>query len=183
MLYSVGVVCDYQIWLKGTRNRIMKPLKIRIFMLISTFLLVAHVTQASSASDYFTQGCAASMARQWESSIDAFTKAIEEDPGNVAAFVQRAASLQMIDRIDDAIKDYESALKLKPDYYLALEYLANLYEVRNESAKALETYNRALPLVKDQKWRSIIMWKISEAKKKMNSQRARNDRSSNNQDR
>lgn len=119
------------------------------------------------------------MSRQWESAIESFTKVIESNPDTVAAYVQRAVSYQMVDRIDDAIKDYEIALRLKPDYYLAMEYLANLYEIRNEPAKALETYNKALPLVRDPKWRSIIIWKISEAKKKIGSQRAGADRSTN----
>lgn len=142
-------------------------------ILVMVFCFVTGFASASNAVDYFTQGCVASMSRQWDSSIEFFNKAIEINPENAAAYIQRATSFQMVDRIDDAIKDYETALKLKPDYYLALEYLAHLYELKNEPAKALEIYNRALPLVKDPKWRSIITWKISQAKKKLASQRVK----------
>ncbi len=144
--------------------------QISFFILFSIF---PAISMASNAGDYFTQGCVESMSRQWESSIASFTKAIELNPGNPSAYIQRATALQMVDRINDAISDYETALKLRPDYYLALEYLANLYEITNQPTKALETYNRALPLVKDPKWRSIITWKIAEVKKKIDFKRAR----------
>lgn len=142
--------------------------------IVFAFILIfPGISCASNGIDYFTKGCVESMSRQWEPSIASFTKSIELNPSNAAAYVQRATALQMVDRLDEAINDYESALKIRPDYYLALEYLANLYEIRNEPVKALDTYNRALPLVKDPKWRSIISWKISEVRKKVGSQRAR----------
>lgn len=146
-----------------------------IFFSFISFFLMTETICASNSQDYFTQGCLASMSRQWQASIESFTKAIELNPENAAAYVQRATSFQMVDQLDEAIKDYESALRIKPDYYLALEYLANLYEQKNEPLKALDTYNRALPLVRDPKWRSIIVWKISEAKKKVGSKRAGDD--------
>ncbi len=147
-------------------------LKLKVALLACALTLPSFAL-AFNATDYFTKGCVESMSRQWESSIDSFTKSIELNPSNAVAYVQRATALQMVDSIDQAIEDYESALRLKPDYYLAMEYLANLYEIRNQPAKALDTYNRALPLVKDPKWRSIISWKISESKKKIGAQRAR----------
>ncbi len=150
----------------------MRVLKLKAAILACMMSLPGFAL-ASNAADYFTKGCVESMSRQWESSIDSFTKSIELNSSNAAAYVQRATAFQMVDRIDRAIQDYESALRLKPDYYLAMEYLANLYEIRNQPAKALDTYNRALPLVKDPKWRSIISWKISEVKKKIGAQRAR----------
>lgn len=146
-------------------------LKLKVAILVCVMSLPSFAL-ASNAADYFTKGCIESMSRQWESSIDSFTKSIELNPSNAAAYVQRATALQMVDRIDQAIQDYESALKIKPDYYLAMEYLANLYDLRNQPVKALDTYNRALPLVKDPKWRSIISWKIAEVKKKIGAQRA-----------
>jgi tetratricopeptide (TPR) repeat protein len=149
----------------------------KLTLLMASLALFTGISNASNSIDFFTQGCVASMSRQWESSIESFTRAIESNPENAAAYVQRATSYQMVDRLDDAIRDYESALRLKPDYYLAMEYLANLYEITNEPSKAVETYSKALPLVKDPKWRSIITWKISEARKKIPPQRVGGDRS------
>ncbi|MGD9817948.1 MAG: tetratricopeptide repeat protein [Desulfomonilaceae bacterium] len=163
----------YPLQSTGERGKMVVTPKIIRRLLVMVFCCLAGLASASNAADYFTQGCAASMSRQWDSSIEFFNKAIEINPENTAAYIQRATSFQMVNRIDDAIKDYETALKLKPDYYLAFEYLAHLYELKNEPAKALEIYNRALPLVKDPKWRSIITWKMAQAKKKLASQRVK----------
>lgn len=127
---------------------------------------MANISWSSNAEEYFREGYLASMKREWNSAIDFFNKSIDLDPDNAGSYVQRASAYQMTDRVDEAIRDYEMALKLRPDYYLAMEYLASLYEIKKEYSKALEVYNRALPLVRDSKWRSIIQWKISEARKK-----------------
>jgi len=134
---------------------------------------------SSTAQDYFRDGYMASMKREWNVAIDHFNKSIHLNPDNAVVYVQRASAYQMLDRIDDAIQDYEEALKLRPDYYLAMEYLGNLYEAKNEYSKAVEIYSRALPLVKDSKWRSIIQWKILEAKKKAMNARADHSKQSN----
>ena len=39
-----------------------------------------------------------------------------------------AVAFEMMDRVDEAISDYEAVLQLQPDYYLCMEYLAKLYE-------------------------------------------------------
>lgn len=144
-----------------------------IFMIAVIF--VPGTGWTSTALDYFRDGYLASMKRDWNAAIVLFNKSIDLNPGNAAAYVQRASAYQMVDRNDDAIRDYEAALKLRPDYYLAMEYLGKLYEMKNEYSKALEIYSRALPLVKDPKWRSVIQWKIMDARKK--SMNVRADRS------
>ncbi|MGC8659049.1 MAG: tetratricopeptide repeat protein [Desulfomonilaceae bacterium] len=141
-------------------------------LIVVVAVLVSPMTgHATTAQDYFREGYVASMKRDWNVAIDFFNKAIDLNPQDAAAYIQRASAYQMVDRIDDAIKDYQEALMLRPDYYLAMEYLANLYVTKNQYAKAIEVYNRALPLVKDQKWRSVIQWKISEARKRAMSAR------------
>jgi hypothetical protein len=48
-----------------------------------------------------------------------------------------------------------------------MEYLAKLYEGKGDYFKAVELYSKALPLVPDPKWRSVINGWLSEARKKM----------------
>lgn len=122
---------------------------------------------SSSAEISFREGYKSSMARQWSEAVMWFTQAIEEDPENPEAYFQRAVAFEMMDRLDEAVSDYEATLQLKPDYYLAMEYLAKLYEKIGDYPRALELYQRALSVVKNEKWRSIVKWWISEARKKM----------------
>lgn len=119
------------------------------------------------AEEYFREGYMASMAREWDSAISLYTKSIELDPGNPESYLQRAAALEMADRIDEAIEDYRTTLQLKPDYYLAMEYLAKLYESKGEYSKAVDLYAKALRVVTDSKWRSVVMAWMSQAKKKI----------------
>lgn len=125
-----------------------------------------HATTIT-AYDYLRKGYIASTARQWNNAIALYSKAIELNPADAEAYVQRAINFEMEDRTDEAIADYERALQREPNYYLALEYLARLYESKGQYEKALNCYTRALPLVKDPTWRSMVTWWIADAKKKM----------------
>ena len=82
-------------------------------------------------------------------------------------YLQRAINLEMANRSYEAIADYERAVQLEPNYYLALEYLARLYETKGHYHRALVLYDRALSLVTDPAWRSVVTWWIAETKKKM----------------
>ncbi len=130
------------------------------------------------AEEYFREGYMASMAREWDSAILLYTKSIELDPNNPESYLQRAAALEMADRIDEAIADYRMTLRLKPDYYLAMEYLAKLYESKGDYSKAVDLYAKALRVVTDSKWRSVVMWWMSQAKKKIKRSDREDDKTS-----
>jgi len=145
---------------------------------LSLSWVLAGACWSSPADEDFRKGYEASIAREWEQAIALFTSSIEADPTNPEVYFQRAVAFEMAGRIDEAMADYHKALQLKPDYYLALEYLAKLYESKGGYEKALVLYNRALPLVTDEKWRSMVNWWISEAKKKIASTGETNETSS-----
>ncbi|MFH1115687.1 MAG: tetratricopeptide repeat protein [Pseudomonadota bacterium] len=130
------------------------------------------------AEGYFREGYMASMAREWDSAISLYTKSIELNPDNPEPYMQRAAALEMANRIDEAIADYRSTLRLKPDYYLAMEYLAKLYESKGEYSKAVDLYSKALKVVTDSRWRSVVMWWMSQAQKKIRQSDGEDDRNS-----
>lgn len=130
------------------------------------------------AKEYFREGYLASMSREWDSAIALYTKSIELDPQNPETYLQRAAAFEMADRIDEAVADYEKTLALRPDYYLAMEYLAKLYEAKGEYPKAVDLYARALKVVTDAKWRSVVKWWMSQAKKKIKQAGKADDRRS-----
>ncbi|MBM3301877.1 MAG: tetratricopeptide repeat protein [Deltaproteobacteria bacterium] len=149
-------------------------------LLVIAWIVVSATTVVaqgigSKAKEYFRAGYMASMAREWDSAVSLFTKAVELDPVNPEVYLQRAACFQMADRIDEAIADYEKTLALKPDYYLALEYLAKLYEIKGEYEKAVNLYARALPLVSDSKWRSVVKWWMSQAQSRIQPARHKDD--------
>ncbi len=146
---------------------------IRKTLFISVWLVVAlvgvHVSDswAAHSAEYLRKGYLSFVSRSWDEAIALYTKAIELNPGNADAYFQRGIAREMANKIGDAIKDYEKTLELSPNHYLAMEYLAKLYEAKGEYAKAVDVYAQALPLVNDPKWKSIIRVWISEAHRKI----------------
>jgi tetratricopeptide (TPR) repeat protein len=124
------------------------------------------VAWASHSDQYLREGYLSFVSRSWDEAIALYTKAIELNPGNADAYFQRGIAREMANRVGDAIKDYERTLELSPNHYLAMEYLAKLYEAKGEYSKAVDLYAQALPLVEDPKWKSIIRVWISEAHRK-----------------
>jgi tetratricopeptide (TPR) repeat protein len=131
------------------------------------FVLIAAPAFGSEAEDYLHLAHQAYTARQWEQAIELYSKAIDAEPDRPEFYFQRAIAFDMLDRVDEAIADYERTLQLVPDYYLAMEYLAKLYVARGEHERALDLYDAALKLVRDAKWRSIVRHWISDTKKAM----------------
>jgi tetratricopeptide (TPR) repeat protein len=145
-------------------NRI--PALIALVFLVTAGVPLSHGS-ALSADDFFREGYLASMSRDWDEAIALYSKAIQLNAQHAEAYFQRAVTLEIANRMTEAIADYEKTLQLRPDHYLALEYLAKLCDARGDHAKAIDLYLRALPLVSDTKWKSIIRWWISESRKKM----------------
>lgn len=133
------------------------------------FMSWAGNAVASTAEECFREGYMASMAREWDEAITWYSKAIALNPKDHEVYFQRGLVFETIRRPDQAIADYEKALKLKPNYYLAIEYLAKLYVDKGQYNQAIDLYSRALTLIDDPKWRSVLKWWLSEAKRKMDS--------------
>jgi tetratricopeptide (TPR) repeat protein len=151
-----------------------KGLSLLAVVLTLSFALSAF-SFASDAQEFFREGYMASMSREWDKAIELYSKSIQLSPDNAEAYLQRAAAFEMVERLDDAIADYEKTLRLKPDYYLAMEYLAKLYEAKGQYGKAVDLYSRALPLVTDSKWKSMVQWWRSQAEKKLKQNRVDGD--------
>ncbi len=144
-----------------------KALFIPIWLVVALVAVNVTASWASNSGEYLRQGYQSFVSRSWDAAIASYTKAIELNPGNADVYFQRGIAREMANKIGDAIKDYEKTLELSPNHYLAMEYLAKLYESEGDYARAVDLYARALPLVDDPKWKSIIRVWISDAHRKM----------------
>jgi len=154
----------------------MKRAAVIVFIFLGAWSAWAETTAAPQAEDYFRKGYLAAMSREWEQAIEWYSKAVQLHPTNAEVYFQRAITYEMTGKPLQAIGDYEKAIKLKPTSYLAMEYLAKLYESEGHYDKAVDLYTRALPLVQDPKWRSIVKWWIAEAKRKSEAGKQNADR-------
>ena len=71
-----------------------------------------------------------------EKDIEAENQALVHNAMGYAYFAQ--------EQYDIAIRQYKEALKLYPEYVIALNNLGNVYEKKQMTVKALETYEQAL---------------------------------------
>ncbi len=136
-------------------------------LLLAWIASVGIVGASSEAEKHFREGFQAVMAGEWVQAISYYTDSIKLDPKNAAVYFQRAVVLEITGKHKEAIADYERAIVLKPDYYLAIECLAKLYAESGDYARALEFYDRALSMVEWPKWRSVVKSWISGTREKM----------------
>ena len=79
-----------------------------------------------------------------EQIVEAYTKALELDPGSAGALVNLGTIYFNARNWTEAERYYAQAVEMDPAYALAHFDLANLYDERGNRAKALEHYEAAL---------------------------------------
>lgn len=79
-------------------------------------LFVALIAQTA---DYQADGIKALDAKQYDTAVELFTKAVASDPKDYAARFHLALSYSLLGKNAEAIPEYEAALQLKPGLYEA----------------------------------------------------------------
>ncbi|AIE74988.1 MULTISPECIES: tetratricopeptide repeat protein [unclassified Synechocystis] len=104
-----------------------------------------------TAQEYYQLGSIYLDKKLYSQSINLFQKALkmaeEVEPEN-QALIYNAMGYACFaqEQFDLAIRHYKDALKLYPDYVIALNNLANVYEKKQMVSKALETYEQTLAI-------------------------------------
>lgn len=78
-------------------------------LLLCLLLAGCGVSKEAEAKEQLERGQDCLQAAAYEDALTAFTKAIELDPENGAAFVQRGDTYMAMGRYTDAVVDYEAA--------------------------------------------------------------------------
>ncbi|AGF52345.1 ycf37 gene product [Synechocystis sp. PCC 6803] len=104
-----------------------------------------------TAQEYYQLGSIYLDKKLYSQSINLFQKALkmaeQVEPEN-QALIYNAMGYACFaqEQFDLAIRHYKDALKLYPDYVIALNNLANVYEKKQMVNKALETYQETLAI-------------------------------------
>jgi tetratricopeptide (TPR) repeat protein len=85
----------------------------------------------------------------WENSIRLFEHALEVAPCNAVSHNNLANALEVLGRVDDAIKHYRKALGFKNDYFEAHSNLATALEKIGRTDEAIQHYIEALRITPD----------------------------------
>ena len=84
-----------------------------------------------------------------DGAIEAFREGIAADPFAAALHFSLGRAQQLKGEGYGAMASYERAVELKPDLFAALKRLAELYEQKGFRRKAIEAWERALPVAPD----------------------------------
>jgi tetratricopeptide (TPR) repeat protein len=76
--------------------------------------------------------------------IELFTEVISLAPDFPSAYNDRGVAYQRKYMYEEAEADYNEALKLDPDYYVALANLGDVYRFNGDPAKAIEYYTNSI---------------------------------------
>lgn len=116
----------------------------RLFLLAA--LTVVCLSVAGAQPDYIGEGNALLNERRYELAVEAYTKAIANQPKSTAAYYNRALAYTMMKRPELALADLEVVLQLDPKNTDALVQRSYLYGENNQDAAALVDLNAALAL-------------------------------------
>lgn len=105
--------------------------------------------QALTAWDYIRRGLRAKAEGQMEEAIQEYSKAIDKDPRNAAAYNNRGIVYDDLEQYERAIEDYDKAIELNPNNVLAYNNRGVAYDNLGEYEKAIEDYDKAIKLDPD----------------------------------
>ena len=125
----------------------------KTFLLLLLILLIPLVAAASEEADtrtiedLFKQGADAyNRQKDWDTTLELMDRVLAKEPDHDGALYYRARVHVNDDRLnlDEAEKDIERALALKPDEQRYLYIKGRIFEKRGDMASAIEWYSKAL---------------------------------------
>lgn len=123
---------------------------VAVFTLFAAHMLMAQIVfamggssgqsedAAAPPSPEFTAGKEAIDKSDWQTAIDAFTKAVAREPKNADAYNYLGFANRKLKNYDAAFTNYEKALSLNPEHRGAHEYIGEAYLQTNNLPKAEE---------------------------------------------
>ncbi|MBI2982338.1 MAG: tetratricopeptide repeat protein [Deltaproteobacteria bacterium] len=85
----------------------------------------------------------------WSSPVTLWQDAVAKAPGKARAHGNLGSALETQGRIDEAMREYQTALTLKPDYSQALNNLGGVFMARGHVEDAIRAYQTTLKLDPD----------------------------------
>ncbi len=99
-----------------------------------------------AARKMFDGGVAAYVKKDFKTSVDLFSRAINYDPTLALFFVCRGAASLKLGRARDAIGDFNQAIKLNATYARAYHLRGLAYEKLGQHARAFQDFDRSLEI-------------------------------------
>ncbi|MEM9672088.1 MAG: tetratricopeptide repeat protein [Bacteroidota bacterium] len=112
---------------------------------IGLLLLLAFQLPSETPQQYFERGMEYYQARQFDSSLHYFDRAVTLDPNFHQAYFRRAKVKSKLNALESAYEDYSTAIALSPQPLYYNNRGINL-AIRDQMQKAIQNYDAALAL-------------------------------------
>jgi tetratricopeptide (TPR) repeat protein len=115
---------------------------------ILTLLATLYTTLlvAQPAYIYYDDGLKKLDAHDYVAAVISFSTAISKDKNNNKAYTERGHSYLLVNKPNEALKDFEQAVKLKSDYAPTYTYRGDYYFKLKKYKEAVDDYNKAIKL-------------------------------------
>ena len=94
----------------------------------------------------FYDGVSHRYKREYQKAVECFSKAIELNPRQVSAYINRGIAYSAMGNSDRAIQDYDRAIEMEPTSASAYSGRGNAYTTKGDYDHALLDHNRAIAL-------------------------------------
>lgn len=116
----------------------------KFFPLCSLWLGLALVQACTSSGEKLAEGRALMQQGKFREAIQPLNDAINADGTNAEAFNTRAVAYFELKNYENALLDYDQAIKLNPDFYKPYYNRAKLKTARGETEAALKDFSEAI---------------------------------------
>jgi tetratricopeptide (TPR) repeat protein len=121
--------------------------------LLLVLSVVAFAQEPSGAEADWRAGLEAEQAQDWDGAIDLYSRAIESGELSqrelARVFRSRGNVRHTMGEDSEALQDYETSLRLDPDYANAWISRGVIYHLRGQFPKAVDDYDKAIELEPD----------------------------------
>ena len=96
------------------------------------------------ANEIYNEGVKLFKERKHQEAYDLFTKAIAKKSTVFNYYHARGLCAKNLDKVEQAISDFEKAIELKPGYSKSLSVVVKLYQKTNDTEKALDAFTQLI---------------------------------------
>ncbi len=104
------------------------------------------MTDKDKAEMFFKEGMAEFVGRNYEKSIETLNQALDIAPENKIARLSRASAYMKLDRLEDALTDFDRVINSHPEYAKAYHLRGLVHEKSGDYQAALKDFDRAIGL-------------------------------------
>ena len=97
----------------------------------------------AGCGDAVTEGYNRLAAEDWTAAVEHFSKAIEDDPGRIEAYIGRGMAWRSLEELDNAYADFSVALKRNPSNATALQFRGEVRFYMGDTEGAVEDLEAA----------------------------------------